>query len=143
MIKFVYDDGGRSKYFKAENVGDCVCRAIAIGTGKDYKEVYDLLNKLSKEEKTSKRKRGTSNARNGVYRVTYDKLLKSLGWKWTPTMKIGEGCKIHLRADELPAGVVICRLSKHLATVIDGELHDTYDSSRDGSRCVYGYYTKA
>jgi hypothetical protein len=26
--------------------------------------------------------------------------------------------------------------------VIDGVIHDTYDPSRDGKRCVYGYFTK-
>ena len=48
-MKWVYDDGGRSKYFTS-TTDDCVARAIAIATGKDYKEVYDLINKYSKEE---------------------------------------------------------------------------------------------
>ena len=48
-MKWVYDDGGRSKYFKG-TTDDCVARAIAIATGKDYKEVYDLINKYSKED---------------------------------------------------------------------------------------------
>lgn len=37
-MKFHYSDGGRSNYFKATNVGDCVTRAICNATGKDYKE---------------------------------------------------------------------------------------------------------
>ena len=32
------------KYYNTIKVGDCVCRAIANGTGMDYKEVYDLIN---------------------------------------------------------------------------------------------------
>lgn len=32
--------------------------------------------------------------------------------------------------------------SKHLAAVVDGVLHDTYDCTREGTRCVYGYYVK-
>lgn len=24
----------------------------------------------------------------------------------------------------------------------DGEIHDTYDPGRNGTRCVYGYYKK-
>ena len=36
-MKFIYDDGGRSKYFKAKGVSDCVTRAICNATGKDYK----------------------------------------------------------------------------------------------------------
>ena len=48
-MEFVYSDGGRSKYFKANNVGDCVTRAICNATGKDYKEVYDALNDMAKD----------------------------------------------------------------------------------------------
>lgn len=139
---WVYDDGGRSKYFKAEKVGDCVARAIAIATGLDYKEVYDKLNKMSKQERTSMRKQGVSNARNGVYKETFKKLLTELGWVWHPTMQIGQGCKVHLKADELPQGTLIVSLSKHLTCVKDGVIHDTYDCSRGGTRCVYGYFTK-
>lgn len=32
-MKFHYSDGGRSNYFKATNVGDCVTRAICNATG--------------------------------------------------------------------------------------------------------------
>lgn len=139
---WVYDDGGRSKYFKAEKVGDCVTRAISIATGKDYKEVYDAINKMSKSERTSMRKQGRSNARNGVYKDTFKSYLLSLGWKWHPTMSIGSGCRVHLKADELPSGTIIVSLSKHLTCMIDGVIHDTYDCSREGTRCVYGYFTK-
>ena len=31
--------------------------------------------------------------------------------------------------------------SKHCTAWIDGECHDTYDPTRDGTRCVYGYWT--
>jgi len=47
-----------------------------------------------------------------------------------------------LRADELPQGKLIVRLSKHLTAMIDGVIQDTHDPSRGGKRCVYGYYTK-
>ena len=47
MNNFIYDDGGRSKYyrmkFKSDRVGDCVIRALAIATGGDYKSVRDEL----------------------------------------------------------------------------------------------------
>lgn len=140
-MRFVYDDGGRSKYFKAGEVGDCVCRAISIATGKDYKEVYDLINEYAKQERRSKRGKKSS-ARNGVRKTTDRKIIEDLGWKWTPTMKIGSGCTVHLREDELPSGTLIVAVSKHLTCVKDGVIHDTYDPSRDGERCVYGYYQK-
>jgi hypothetical protein len=67
------------------------------------------------------------------------RLGASLGLRWVPTMQIGQGCKVHLRRDELPQkGRLV--LSRHAAAVIDGVLHDTYDCSRGGTRCVYGYW---
>ena len=39
-MKWIYNDGGRSFYYKASNVRDCVCRAIAIANDEDYKVVY-------------------------------------------------------------------------------------------------------
>jgi len=56
-------------------------------------------------------------------------------------MGIGTGCKVHLREEELPKGKIIASVSKHLTTVIDGIIHDTHDPQRNGTRCVYGYYT--
>lgn len=138
-MKFVFSDGGRSKYFKAENVGDCVCRAICNATGMDYKEVYDGLNHRAKKERKA---RGRSSARDGVKIGTERRFLAELGWTWHPTMQIGSGCKVHLREDELPGGTLIVSVSKHLTCVKDGVLYDTYDCSRDGTRCVYGYYTR-
>ena len=66
--------------------------------------------------------------------------MTSLGFIWHPTMQIGSGCKVHLRADELPPGRLVVMVSKHSAAVIDGVLHDTHDCSRNGTRCVYGYW---
>lgn len=141
-MEFVYSDGGRSKYFKGTDVGDCVCRAVCNATGEDYKVVYDLINTLAKNERKSKRHAKKSMARNGVRKPTTKKLMEALGWKWTPTMQIGQGCKVHLKKEELPSGVLVVSVSKHLTCVKDGVLYDTYDCSRDGTRCVYGYWTK-
>lgn len=141
-MEFVYNDGGRSKYFTATNVSDCVVRAIAIATETDYKEVYDLVNDFSKREKKSKRKKGKSSARDGVYKDVTRDVLKALGWTWIPTMKIGSGCKVHLKEDELPSGTLIVSVSQHITCVKNGVLYDTYDCSREGTRCVYGYWQK-
>lgn len=141
-MNFIYNDGGRSKYFKATNVRDCVTRAIAIGTQSDYKEIYDKLNEYAKCEKRGVKKHNVSNSRNGVYKDTFKKLLKDMGWKWIPTMKIGSGCQVHLSKDELPSGTIIVSVSKHLTCIIDGVINDVYDCSRDGNRCVYGYFIR-
>lgn len=166
----IYDDGGRAQAGFKGSTGDCATRSIAIVTGLPYKQVYDRINELAGSERTGRRKRGISNARTGVYRQTVDKIMKSLGYIWTPTMLIGQGCKVHLRSEELPSGRLLCVVSKHYTAVIDGVIHDTFNPSRevhstrpndggplkkgewlhpDGDvicsiqgRCVYGYYSK-
>ena len=139
---FVQDDGGREEAGFKGRTGDCVTRAIAIATGVPYKEVYNALNELAKNERTGKRKKKKSAARTGVYKDTARKYIESLGWEWVPTMQIGQGCKVHLRGDELPSGRLIVKVSKHMTAVIEGVIYDTYDCSRQGQRCVYGYYKK-
>ena len=84
-------------------------------------------------------------ARTGVYKPTWKKYCEELGMKWTPTMFVGQGCKVHLKAEELPPGRLLVSVSKHLVAVIDGVIHDNHDCSRkdangQGTRCVYGYY---
>ena len=137
---FQFDDGGRAAAGYTGKAGDCVVRAIAIATGRPYQQIYDLVNRAAVHERTGKRKRGVSNARTGVYRTSIRRVMKTLGWVWTPTMQIGSGCKVHLRADELPPGRLVVSVSKHLTAVIDGVIHDTHDCSRRGTRCVYGYW---
>src|SRR3954471_8366021 len=139
-MTFHYNDGGRAAAGFKGATGDCVTRSIAIATGTPYREVYDGLTALGKQERIGTRKRGRSHARTGVYRETIKTYLLSNGWQWTPTMHIGQGCRVHLRADELPRGRLIVSVSRHLTTVIDGVIHDTFDPSRNGTRCVYGYY---
>jgi len=142
-IGFVLDDGGRAAAGFKGNTGDCVVRAICIATKMDYQSVYDEMfrrNRLHHESKGLSM--GKASPRNGSHKAVYGPYLTELGWVWTPTMFIGAGCKVHLRSDELPSGVVIVRLSRHIATVIDGVLHDSHDSSRDGARCVYGHWTR-
>ncbi len=141
-MKLMFNDGGRTAAGFRGRAGDCVARAIAIATGKPYREVYDALNALATTERTGKRKKRKSSSRDGVFPQTYSRYLLSLGWRWTPTMSIGSGCRVHLRASELPGGSLIVRLSRHLTAVIEGELHDTHDCSRGGTRCVYGYFSR-
>ena len=127
--------------------GDCVIRAITIATEQNYLDVlYDLKDRQKRwwensNTKHAKDKKPNSyKAYKGVYREVYQPYLEELGWKWKPTMGIGTGCKIHLKASELPKGRIICSLTKHLVAVVDGVIQDIYDPSRDETRCVYGYF---
>lgn len=129
-MDWVYDDGGRSKYFKAKDVGDCVIRSVAIATGRDYLEVYNEIKALNNGK----------SCRNGTPKSVTRKYINSLGYEWVPTMHIGSGCQVHLREDELPGGTLIVSVSGHITCVKDGVIYDTSDCSRDGTRCVYGYW---
>ena len=140
-MEFKYNDGGRAEAGYKGTANDCVTRAIAIVTGIPYQQIYDNINELAENERIGKRKKGVSNARTGVYKQTSKKIINSLGLIWHPTMTIGSGCKVHLKADELPKGKIIVKLSKHLCAVVDGVINDTHDPSRNETRCVYGYWS--
>ena len=140
-MELVYSSGGREKYYRVNEVKDCVTRAIVNATGKDYKEVYDLVNSYAARERKIRGK-ARSSARNGVKHNTVKQLLKDMGWIWVPTMFIGKGCQVHLDEKELPKGTLLVSVSKHLTCVKDGKLYDTYDCTRGGTRCVYGYFVK-
>lgn len=174
-MEYVFNDGGRKAAGFKGTTGDCVTRAIAIATGQDYQTVYDALSDGCKNERKPKRGTEKRSARNGVRtsRKWFKDYMTSIGWKWTPTMRIGTGCTVHLDENELPAGRLIVAVSKHYTTVIDGVIHDAFDPSERGStiyphntpveampkgvyllengngwayspkRCVYGYWSKA
>lgn len=134
-MKFIYNDGGRNKYFKG-SAGDCVTRAIAIANNMDYKQTYTLVANYVKQAT------GTKSARSGVPKKVVKKIMDDLGWTYVATMKVGRGCNTHLIDNELPKGIIIAQVSKHITCIINGVINDTYDCSRGGRRCVYGYWYK-
>lgn len=139
----VFDDGGRAAAGIKGRGSDCVTRSIAIATGIPYMEVAYAIKEAARRERPRKG-RERSHWRFGVWKRTYHKYITSLGWLWMPTMFVGSGCLVHMRSNELPAGRLIVSLSGHMTCVIDGVIHDSTDDevSRDGTRCVYGYYYK-
>lgn len=170
-MRFQYNDGGRADAGYKGHAGDCVVRAVAIVTGKPYQEIYDALSEGSRTQRLTKRSRQKSSARNGVNtrRKWFKDYMRSLGFRWVPTMGIGTGCKVHLVEGELPAGKIIAAVSKHYTAVIDGVINDTHNPSERGTtiyppnyegkipdgakwlengngwayspdRCVYGYW---
>lgn len=167
-MQFVYDDGGRAAAGFTGKTRDCVARAIAIAAELPYSQVYEALSTgTANERKTHPRSAsGCKTARRSIHtrRKWFKDYLTSLGWKWTPTMGIGTGCKVHLHDGELPMGRLIVAVSKHYTAVIDGVIHDTYDPQREihtmefngasssddprvvrsiQRRCVYGYWSKS
>lgn len=140
-MEWVDNDGGRGVAGFKGDAGDCVVRAIAIATGLDYRTVYKELTRRQQAAHAAKPKRyRNSTARTGIAMDLTKAYLAELGWEWVPVMGFGTGCTMHLRPDEVPPGRVILRLSRHICALINGVIHDTYDPSRDGVRCVYGFW---
>lgn len=178
-MKFNYNDGGRSAAGYKGNTGDCVCRAICIAAQLPYQEVYDRLADGNAAQRKVKNQRGGKfgnkgqrTAAKGIFtsRKWFKDYMTELGFEWVATMRIGEGCKVHLIESELPKGRLVVAVSKHYTSVIDGVINDTYNPSERGAtiyplgypshllpkgaykmengngyayspdRCVYGYY---
>jgi hypothetical protein len=158
LCRFVKDDGGREASGIAQDprrkneTGDCVTRAIAIATGKPYREVHDALtvgtvrhlyaggdSRHPEWSKHARRRGGVCvfdpdhGCADGVW-VPY---LESLGWRRVST----EGQKVRLRADELPLGRLVVQIRRHLVAVIDGVIHDTFNSGDEGRVRVKGYWS--
>lgn len=152
MTRFRFNDGGRSVAGYKGHTRDCVVRALSIAAfgaglpdspavGACYQQARQLVRQYAARERPgAKGKR--SSLSGGVRRATLRRIMTDLGWRWRATMAIGGGCTTHLRADELPLGVLIVACSRHATTMIDGVIYDTHDPSREGTRCVYGFWYK-
>jgi hypothetical protein len=141
---WVRDNGGRDH---AGDRNDCVIRAIAIAAGKPYREVHSALIAATAQYVKTSRSRVAGYIRqsrrgryfdpaNGSYAEIYRPYLESIGWQYTAT----KARKVRLRADMLPAGRLIVRVHRHLTAVINGTIHDTFNSGRAGHRPVIGYF---
>jgi hypothetical protein len=150
-MNWIKNDGGRAAAGFKGTAGDCVCRAITIATGKPYGEVYGRLAEgnatQKKTKRTAKTGRGVRTAREGIYvrRKWFKDYMTELGFEWVSTMgfneidgkKVGTGCQVHLRTDELPLGRLVVHVSKHSVAVIDGVIHDTHTTRRAAAPGVY------
>lgn len=174
-MRYTYNDGGRAAAGFQGKTGDCVTRAVAIASGLPYHEVYAAMAEGTGAQRKSKRTpKRSATARLGinVKRQWFKDYMRSIGFVWVPTMRIGSGCKVHLTDGELPMGRLVVSVSKHYTTVIDGVVHDTWNPQREIAefrqfpgwqtaalqgkeqrnqngiftiqrRCVYGYWHKA
>lgn len=131
MKKYTYNDGGR-KVAGLKTKTDCGIRAVAIACELTYSEARARLKDASAVGKM-----GSRAIARGIYKEDMTAALKKLGWVWHSAPKL-EGRKA--RFGDLPQGRLIARMARHYAAVIDGELHDTWDSS---GKMVYGYWAKA
>lgn len=128
---FVVDDGGRQAAgFKGKS-DDCAVRAVAIAAEMPYRDAQRLIKDFA-----AKGKQGNRAIARGVYKEDLDAAMRSIGWVWRKA-PVFEGRKA--RYSDIP-GIAILRMARHYAAVVNGELHDSWDSSQ---KMVYGYWTKA
>lgn len=131
-MPWTFDDGGRRDEGYRGAHGDSVVRAVAIVGQRNYTEVFDEVEQFRRK----------CDLEMGALRYWLPRYMMVLGWSWTPTTFLGEGCTTHLCARELPRGRIVVRISMGVAAVVDRVLHDVVDHSRAGRRCVYGWWTR-
>ena len=142
-LPVIITDGGRAAAGYKGKAGDCVARSIAIASGHPYDEVYEYLSRGTGDQRaTSRTGRRPATAARGINtgRKWFKDYMTELGFEWIPTMHIGSGCQVHLRRYELPMGRLVVSISRHFTAVVDGVVFDTHDPTRNGTRCVYGFY---
>ncbi len=150
-LGFTETDGGRKLAGYKGNVSDCVTRAVAIVAAiKDkawpdeaYQQAYDRIYELNQEcfdRMRKKHRKAAPKPYDYTYKKVTKQIMKERGGQWEPTMEIGSGCKVHLRADELPSGLLVVSVSKHVTVIHDHVILDTHNPDRKGTRCVYGYW---
>ena len=69
-MQFIWNDGGRALSGFVGSTGDCVTRAIAIATGRAYRDVYQELGVRTQKS-----------PRDGVPTRSAADYLNSLGWR--------------------------------------------------------------
>lgn len=142
-FNFVFDDGGREDAGYKGMAGDCVVRSVAIATGEDYKTIYEAMWAIVRRQREAGVKGADKvSPRSGVPRGVYEQYLFENGWEWHTQMRVGQKARTHVLPYELPREDVIVRLSGHMSAIVNGEIHDTFDPSREGTRTVYGFFVR-
>ncbi len=136
-LRLKLNDGGRRDAGFKGHAGDCVSRAIAIALDQEYRETYIGLGALY-DEMTGGLERS---ARGGVASPVWYRYLKERGWDLDLTPNA------YFTAEAIPMqGTVIAVLPRHCAAVIDGVVHDAWDSrksnrTKNGSPKLLGIYS--
>ena len=129
-MRFVWADGGKSKYYKSGNFNDHVVRAIGNATGLDYIAIRRELNILNRS--VSKRR----SKYNSIFDITViEKFLNEMGWKY---------CNRRLRFNEksLPYAISIVFVNGHLTCTYHGAIYDTEKGFADDNSIIDGYFKR-
>lgn len=112
------------------NVGDCAVRAVAKALNTDWESAYDMIASngyAMGDMPSSDSVWGAVLRQNGFYRSTIPN-------KCPDCYTVEDFCH------DNPVGTYVLGFGGHVATVIDGDLYDAWDSSR----CIpiYVWYRK-
>ena len=122
-IKFQNNPAGR-------NVGDCAVRAVSVALGVDWETAYNLIADAGFNMADMPSSDGVWGAvlrQNGFYRSAIENRC--------PDCYTAEDF-----ARDNPHGVFVLGFGGHVATVVDGDLYDAWDSSQEIP--VYVWYRK-
>jgi Protein of unknown function (DUF2786) len=130
-MEFIWNDGGRSACGFVGSTGDCVARAISIATGSVYRDVYEALGNAA-----------LKSPRNGVPIDVSSQYLIAKGWMRH------DGHNLPFITACLPKGAVVVSLvrrngrGRHLVTVVDHVIHDTWNPAEDEDYTIQCYWTR-
>lgn len=113
-----------------DEYGDCVIRSLTKALGKDWLEVFDEMQPLSRELQVPFN-----------CRPCYEKYIESKGFIYHGISN-AKGTKrptVDRFAKDHPTGVYVLRVANHIVTVVDGIYYDTWDC---GYKSLYGYWVK-
>ena len=100
------------------HVEDCVVRAIAIATGREWLDVYDGLCRFGRKE-----------ANMPSANAVWGKYLRRIGYE---PFLLPDACPecttVRLFCEMFPSGTYIIGTGSHAVAVIDGNYYDSWDS---------------
>ena len=106
-----------------KNLGDCVYRALSIATGKDWLTIYDELSALGREMLAPPND-------TTVYSAYLDKIAERVpAIVKKKRVTANNLARLQQQSIDEHDSVHVIRTAHHLATVRDGKLRDTWDSS--------------
>ena len=117
-LGFIPDDGGRKAAGYPEDAGDCVTRALAILTGRDYKLLFRRLADSNAAFGEARR------ADKGVVKPAYEKIF---AWYGLFRVRLPKGPRPTYAEAHARYGDCIVSTVAHVCALKGGALRDTFD----------------
>lgn len=103
------------------NVGDCAVRAVSAALGVDWETAFAMIAKAAYQMADMP----SSNAVIGAVLRSHGFYRAAIPDKCPVCYSAADFCKDH------PRGVYVLGFGNHVATAIDGDLYDSWDSSSE------------